>query len=310
MEKKILVALDGSAYCTNVLHYLERLFAGIQDVFLHLLSVVPCNVSPAGREWLHDEELLNSLSPEARRKHGAMTRYLDQAASRLARCGIPPANITTAVQLLKMGTARDILQTARQGLYDAVVIGRRGISKIEELVIGSVSSSIVEKSRDVPVWVVAGRVQTNKFLVPVDGSFNCLKAIDHLAHVLEGNPNAEVTIFHSSSMLAHEPNVTPKDFYDQWGEEWCEQHLGRPDSLFHAPRQLLIDNGFPAEHIHWQHTFKGIYPSRQILRQSMIDDFGTIVMGRRGVEEKKGIFKGVTDQVLYMAENVAIWIIG
>ena len=54
----------------------------------------------------------------------------------------------------------------------------------------------------------------------------------------------------------------------------------------------------------------GIDPSRQILRQALIDDFGTIVMGRRGEEVSKGLFRGVSDRVLLMAEEVAIWIIG
>jgi len=33
-------------------------------------------------------------------------------------------------------------------------------------------------------------------------------------------------------------------------------------------------------------------------------------MGRRGPEIDKGIFRGVSDRVLLMAEQVAIWIIG
>jgi hypothetical protein len=33
-------------------------------------------------------------------------------------------------------------------------------------------------------------------------------------------------------------------------------------------------------------------------------------MGRRGGQIHKGIFKGVSDRVLFMAEKVAMWIVG
>jgi hypothetical protein len=119
-----------------------------------------------------------------------------------------------------------------------------------------------------------------------------------------------VTLFYSKALLGGHPAIDPKDFYAMWGEAWCEEHLRRKDSLFHAPEQLLIDGGFPAARISWLETTMGFDPSRQILRQALIDDFGTIVMGRRGEAASKGIFRGVSDRVLLMAEEVAIWIIG
>ena len=310
MQKKILVALDGSVHSNNVLRYIDLIFKDLPDIHLHLLSIVPTSALPAGREWMHEGDIMNSLSKEAGNKYRFRQKYLQQAVKQLAQSGIQEDHITTSVQLSRMAVAKDILNLARKGLYDAILLGRRGLSKLEELMIGSVSSELVGKSHDVPLWVLAGRVRSNKFLVPVDGSFHCLKAIDHLSHILKGNPHAEVTLFHSSAMMASDPDVSPMDFYDQWGQKWCEEHLGRPDSLFHAPKQMLIDNDFPENKIYWLHTFKGIYPSRQILRQAMIDNFGTIVLGRRGEEEKKGFFKGVSDQVLLMAEDMAVWILG
>jgi hypothetical protein len=92
--------------------------------------------------------------------------------------------------------------------------------------------------------------------------------------------------------------------------EWCELHLSRPDSHFHGPEQLLLDSGFPASRIHRLETRKGIYPSRQIVREAMIDNFGTIVMGRRGQDIKKGWAGSVSGQVIAMAQDTAIWIVG
>jgi len=311
MLKKILIAVDGSPYSTHSLRYLGQLFQHLPNIHFHLLSIVPAsNTGSAAQDWLSEAELLNTVSQATRTLLTTQKKYMLQATDTLKRLGIAEEQIHTSVRLSLRSVALDIIQEARQGKYDALLIGRRGIGKLEEMIMGSVSASILEKCHDVPLWIIDGQVNSCKFLVPVDGTSHSLKAIDHLAFILADNPCAEVTLFYSKALLGSHPKIEPKDFYAIWGEEWCEAHLRRPDSLFHAPKQLLIDSGFPAERIFWLETFMGIDPSRQILRQALIDDFGTIVMGRRGETVSKGIFRGVSDRVLLMAEGVAIWIIG
>jgi nucleotide-binding universal stress UspA family protein len=311
MLKKILIAVDGSPYSTHSLRYLGQLFQQLPDIHFHLLSLVPASsAGSAAKDWLTEAELLNTVSPATRNLVAAQKKYMLQATDTLKRLGIAEEQVHTSVRLSQQSVAQDIIHEARQGKYDALLIGRRGIGKLEEMIMGSVSATILEKCHDVPLWIIDGQVNSRKFLVPVDGTCHSLKAIDHLAFILADNPYAEVTLFYSKALLGSHPKIEPKDFYAVWGEPWCEEHLRREDSLFHAPKQLLLDSGFPAERIFWLETFMGIDPSRQILRQALIDDFGTIVMGRRGEEVSKGIFRGVSDRVLLMAEEVAIWIIG
>jgi len=311
MLKKILIAVDGSPYSTHSLRYLGQLFQQLPEIHFHLLSFVPASsAGPAAKDWLTETELLNTVSPSTQKLLVAQKKYMLQATDTLKRLGIAEKQVHTSVRLAQRSVAQDIIHEARQGKYDALLIGRRGIGKLEEMIMGSVSATILEKCHDVPLWIIDGQVNSRKFLVPVDGTCHSLKAIDHLGFILAGNPYAEVTLFYSKALLGSHPKIEPKDFYTLWGEPWCEEHLRREDSLFHAPKQLLVDSGFPGERIFWKETFMGIDPSRQILRQALIDDFGTIVMGRRGEEASKGIFRSVSDRVLLMAEEVAIWIIG
>jgi nucleotide-binding universal stress UspA family protein len=310
MDRKILVAVDGSIYSTHALYYLGHLYENLPGIHFHLLTMVPLTSSSAALEMLDEAELINTLGASARKTLLAQDKYMQHAVEQLVRYGVPAAQISSSVRPARMGISQDILQEARKGRYDALVIGRRGIGKIEELFMGSVSSSILEICHDTPVWIIDGKVNSRKFLVPIDGTFNSLNAVDHLAYMLASNPGAEVTLFHSAALLAGKTTADPKEFHEKWGKEWCDQHLDRPDSLFHAPRQLLVESGFPENNIFWLETFKGIDPSRQILRQALIDDFGTIVIGRRGSEVEKGVFKRVSDRILYMAEEVAVWIVG
>lgn len=310
MEKKILVAVDGSIYSSNSLHYITRLFSNDPSTRFHFLSLIPASGLPTGSDWMEEAELLNIMDKQTLGNLRTQKHYVKCAVQELVQKGFAEERLSMSVRLSHMGIVQDIIHEAKKGMYDALLIGRRGVGKIEELFAGSVSSDILDKCHQIPLWIIDGKVDSQKFLVPFDGTIHSMMAIDHLAHILSDNPLAEVTFFHSSALLAGRPKINPEEFYDRWDKEWCDKNLTRSDGLFHAPKQVMIDAGFPAERIFWLTTFKGFDPSRQILRQAIIDDFGTIVMGRRGGDVKKGIFKGVSDRVLYMAEQAAVWIVG
>ena len=310
MERKILVAVDGSSYSNNTLRYLGQLFGPVGEMKLHLFSVVSCASQPPGQEWLSELELLNTLPMATQKKLRLARYYLQAAIAKLAKLGIAVERVTTEVRLARSTVADDILHEGRQGLYDAIVIGRRGLSKIGELLLGSVSASLFEKAHDVPLWIIDGQVDSRKLLVPIDGSFCSLVAVDHLAHILAGSKHCQITLFHSTAMLSTVRILEPQELYARWGRAWGEEHLSRPDALFHVPKQILVESGIPEANIGWLHSAKGIEAARQILRQALIDDYGTIVIGRRGEEIRKGLFRGVSDRVVLMGDGVAVWVVG
>ena len=310
MEKKLLIAVDASVYSSNTFHYLEKLFAGLADIRIHLLSVIPCNPSQVAKEWFDELELMSTLSKEEQKRFAAAKRFLKKAVQQLGRNGIAPEQVSTEVKLSAASPAEEILHVARKGLFDALVIGRRGVSKLEELIMGSVSCTVFEKCHDVPIWIVDGQVDSRKFLVPVDGSHFTLQAVDHLCFILKDNPYAEVTLFHSAAMFAQKQELGMKYCNRLLSPDWCDTHRTDKEFYFLAPRQMLINSGFPPERIHRIETKAGMYPSRQIVRQAVIDDFGTIVIGRRSKEIKKGVFGSVTEKVVAMSVNSAVWVVG
>jgi nucleotide-binding universal stress UspA family protein len=310
MEKKLLIAVDGSVYSTNTFHYLEQLFANLEDIRLHLLTIVTCTPSEVARDWLTEQELISALQPEGQRRYAKARRFLNNAVDRLDRNGIGKDQITTEVKVSTTNPAAEVLNTARKGMFDALVLGRHGLSKLEELIMGSVSNTMFEKCHDVPIWIVDGQVDSRKFLVPIDGSRFTLRAMDHLCYILQGNPYAEITLFHSDAIFARTQTLGD-DFCQRFlSQDWCLAHSDDPDLYFKAPRQMLINCGFPTDRIYRLETTKGLHPSRQIVRQSLVDDFGTIVMGRRDQEIVKGVFGSVTEKVVAMSVDAAVWIVG
>ncbi len=309
MERKILVAVEGSIYSHNSVRYLCRLFADIEEVSFHLLSLLSCSGMTSGTEWLEQDARINTLRPESRRKYSECQGIIKKYKEIFRLSGVDEKRLSSSVHITSASLAMEIIHFARQGLYDALVIGRRGLSKVQEWILGSVSQQILEKCSDVPIWIVDGIVDSNKFFVPVDGTPFSLKALDHIAFILKDHPRAEITLFNSQAFFKKNIEVDPQVCYDYMGKEWCETHCSNPDTLFHAPKQMLLEAGFSEERIHTLQTSKGLYPSRQIVRQALMDGVGTIVMGRREGLYKADHYKGVSDRVVAMAVETAIWII-
>lgn len=307
MGKKILIAVDGSVHSSNIIHYLGRLFGRLEDTHYHLLYVVPCSVPQSGREWMDELALLSALSPQARGNMVRGQKYMTSAIIRLGEHGVKPEQISTETMIMREGIARDIIREAQRELYDALVIGRRGLSAMEEMIMGSVSQTILKKA-DIPVWLIDGQVDSCKFLVPVDGSLCVLRALDHLAFILGDNPCAEITLFHSEAFFSRSRKLTKEECQIYMDSEWCEAHRDCQECLFHAPERLLTEQGIPKELIRQVKTDKGLHPSRQIVRQALVGDFGTIVMGRSR-DAGKGFLARISDRVVAMVENTAIWLI-
>ncbi len=60
---------------------------------------------------------------------------------------IAEAEGVTADTLLQEGSVVDmIVKTAKEGKFDLIVVGARGLSKFEELLLGSVSHGVLEKA--------------------------------------------------------------------------------------------------------------------------------------------------------------------
>ncbi len=313
MEKKILVAVDNTPYHRNIVRYLCGLFAGETDLAIHLVNIVPFHAGAASRELLHETDMLTVMDVPTRKKYAAGKLVVSSAEEKFRRCGFPEERISSGVHLARAGVVRDIMQEAHNGRYDALVFGKRDLGLLEKAIAGSFTGEALKHNKGVPLWIVSGEVSSNKFLMPVDCTPHTMDAVDHLAFMLKEHPTAEITLFHSCSLLSGEYIAPREKFYEKWGKEWVEKHLkGDKDGHFHfeGPEQILQEAGFPAERIHRLQTSSGIEPGQMIVHHVKHDNFGTIVMGRRDQDVSKGIFKGVSDRVLANVKNVALWLIG
>ena len=311
MKKEILVAIDGSAYSNQALSYIVNIFKDQEDIHFHLCSMVTAGttVMPS----VADSK--NSLMPDAggkgqAKKEATANRYLHQASEKLSQSGIAPERIQTSMKISGYNIAGTIQHTAAKDLVDSILVGRQGLNKISEMLMGSVSATLFQKCHNTPLWIIDGRVQSKGFLVPVDGSPNSLNAIDHLCHILNNRKDIHIYLFHCTSLFAKKPQCNIELFHRKWDKEWCEKHLSGGDCLFNGPRQLLLEAGIPDSQVKILPEVSGLEEAHGILREAKKHNCGTIVMGRRAAGMAKGLFGGVSDRAIKKVQDMAIWIVG
>jgi nucleotide-binding universal stress UspA family protein len=151
---KILVALDGSGHSLRALDdaiQVAKKFHG-KITLMHVYSVTvapvmvpePSTLTPSGMPVVTPAEV--SKIVEATRKVG--NRILADAAEKAK------AEKLQVKTMLKEGnTVQEIVRVAEEGKFDLIVMGVRGISKIRELLLGSVSEGVIRHAH-CPVMVV------------------------------------------------------------------------------------------------------------------------------------------------------------
>lgn len=307
MKKKILVAVDGSIYSSNSLDYLIRLFRQDQNFSVDLLAAV--STCCGDQSWMSDFDIQKTESSAELLRKAKAERYLQDARERLVRNGFPEENIATFVHGSSEGITNSIHHFARDKMYDALLVGRRGVGRVGEMLLGSVSADLVRNCHEVPLWIIDGNVTSTRFLLAVHTCTHSLMAADHLAFILQDNPKAEFCIYHSHAAFGSTPPAEKEEFHGRWGARWCEKNLDVETCLYKAHSRILIENGIPEERITHLPPRRGIHPSHDLLRQARRHKCGTIVIGRRPRVDK-GLLGGVSDRITKNAQNMAIWLIG
>jgi len=185
--------------------------------------------------------------------------------------GFPKEMIETKLHLKHYGTAMDIIQEAEKGYYDAVLLGRRGLSMFEELLDDSISKHLLREEITFPLWICkepeAGR---KNILLCADGSKESLRVADHVGFMLAENDRHDVTLFHV-----------------------CDKDKEKIALSFDATRAALIANDFPPDRIHEKVTHCADI-AQTILKYALDNNFAAIAMGTTGAGQKslKSLFMG------------------
>jgi nucleotide-binding universal stress UspA family protein len=308
MEKKLLLAIDGSKNSLIALDYVSHLFHGCPEIKITLFHVLP-PIPPIYKDGeLGDPFVQKHLADWKKKNQESIEKVLLRAKEKMIKTGWPESQITIRAQEKRLGQARDILFEAEKGLYDAIIVGRRGLSKWEEVFLGSVSNKIVQGAKSIPVWVIGGKITSHRMLVALDGSENALRAVDHLSFILSSCKNSETRILLLNIwpgwINASGPKIIPH-------LSAREEYEKKTDSFMSQAEEMILESELPPEQVGRKVNLKAVDITKAILAEAQKGDYGTIVVGRRGISKAKEFFMGsVSNKILQQAADKAIWIIG
>ncbi len=146
--KNILVAADASENAVRAIRYVGEIAAGNPGFTVTLLNVVR---NPSRDHFSSDEEWEKGCETVEQKGKAV----LEEGIKVLESYGMNRDNIRTlSVKASGTSIASEIMKVQQEGGYGTVAVGRRGVSKAEEFLFGSVSNKVVHYARHCTVWVV------------------------------------------------------------------------------------------------------------------------------------------------------------
>ncbi|MGD8370580.1 MAG: universal stress protein [Syntrophobacterales bacterium] len=307
LSKLIIVAVDGSESSLKSLDYLNLIYDPVHNLEVVLLYVLPTlpQILVADK---NRETKLRLLNIEKKNIEVA-SRILAEARSILIDRGFKEERIKGVHRKKQVGVALDICSFAEDKLADAVIISSRGRSRLETFFSGEVASKLVEHCWTCPVWVVEGAVNSKKVLIAMDSSENALRAVDHAGFMLS-ETDSQVTLFHSKRHLRR---FLPQEVIEaapEIEELWKHRAGEQISPYMKKAKDTLIQAGLAEEQINIKVVDGSRSAAADILKEARSNNFGTIVLGRKGHSGVKEFFMGsIASKVLQDHQGMAVWIV-
>lgn len=156
--KKILIAIDDSPNTFKAVEYVAQQFSGTNDLELGLVHVLPNLPAIFWDEGhiLSDEEKKDRkkvVDKWVSERKARMEPVFKRAIDALTNKGIKPQQVKTKSLSDSTDVAASLLEEAKDGGYQTLVVGRRGGTG-KNLLIGSVTSRIISQGTGVAITIV------------------------------------------------------------------------------------------------------------------------------------------------------------
>jgi nucleotide-binding universal stress UspA family protein len=168
------------------------------------------------------------------------------------------------------------------------------MSKLKDLVLGSISTKLTERLDFVPLIVVGKDPDRGALLLALDGSENSMRAVDFVGTMIGGECR-EVGLIH---VIRGE------------NENFIKEEKERIDTVFDEARTRLTDSGFKPHQIKTKIISGAHSRAGAIFQEAKLQKYGTIVVGRKGLSKVREFFMGrVSNKLIHMAKKHAVWVV-
>jgi nucleotide-binding universal stress UspA family protein len=306
MKRKILIAVGDCIHSKGAVTYAARISSATKEMIYTLFHVQP-SVPSMLRDVADREPGLGAEIEELVEKHSETAACVPGFKRLMMEEGISGDHIEVVAEPMKVGMAKDILNRAERGQYDAIVIARRALTPTRDFFIGTTAAKVVEHALITPVWVVGGQDTSMSFMLAVDGSENSLRDVEHIGNVIGPNPEFRLTLFHVLPYLRHYYSLDVEKEYPNLQEILHGEDEQRMDKFYKEAKKRLKGAGLRESQIEIKTNRRSHDISTAVLEEARRGGYSTIVVGRRG--ERDAFFTGriamrlvqkVTEQTLWV----------
>lgn len=147
-NRRVLIAVDGSANAMRAVDFVGKNLGGF-DYTVGLVSVMRTQHSEVIDNSDADvfEEYLAEMEPQ-------VGKALNQAREQLIEAGFAESEVSIEIVKGAQSRAGAIVDAAERGNFDTIVVGRRGLSRVQQFFTGRVSTKVLQIGRRHHVWVV------------------------------------------------------------------------------------------------------------------------------------------------------------
>jgi len=302
------MAVDDSIHSNQSLQYATKMLGSSKEATFTLFHAQPMISLYLLDEIRTDPKANAALKKLTRNNRAEPQKLLEKQKERMTKMGVANERIEMVTQQRMIGLAWDILELARKCLYHAIVVGRRGLSRIQKTFMSSTSATILERSEVIPVWMVDGNVTSQKILVAVDGSESSYRAVDYLRFMLSENPEVNYSLFH-----------VPQDAEDIHAISSGKDYLVINDIVKKGSKRLIgkffadaekkfKEAGIAANRVDIITPKRKGRAGKMILEEAKKGNYGTVVVGRR-VANHAHFFGSVSRYVTERITNRALWMV-
>lgn len=294
---KILLAYDGSDLALDSVRYISEAFPSdrTEVVIFYVETKIPRSF------WKMERELdFRFQSPQIRaamaERKKKVNLAMENAKNILLESGMPSHAVQARVHIKNQSLVQDIIEESHQG-YDALVIGRKGHSRIKDFLIDTLPMKLLGKIKHIPLIVVGKNPDNKNILVAFNGTREIIKAVKALSGLIKPK-GYKLLLCHSQ----HHKGLFEKTKKKEPREESAD--------MFNLPIDYFLEAGFSSDQISFEIIANGKNPTHGIIKKARYGNYGTIIIGRRGFAPwKRLLFNRVGNKIFQNADHHVVWIV-
>jgi nucleotide-binding universal stress UspA family protein len=233
-----------------------------------------------------------ALSASEHQQDKEIQELMERARQLFVGRGVPEDLVKAKIQERKVGIARDIIYESQHD-YNAVVVGRWGMSLLKDFLWGSIADKLLGRLTHVPLCVVGGTPEIGRILMALDTSEGAMRAVDYVGTMVSAD--LEVTLFHAVRAL---------------DEEIFHKAKESMEPVFEEASSRLEKAGFGRKQITTRMATGVLSRAGAIIEEALQGGYGTIVVGRRGLSHVEEFSMGrVSNKIIHMAKEMAVWVV-